>query len=64
MDIAKQGFRVLFAGLGGHGALTFGQFLRDWADRHNVKIENMTDEQRDTFSKDFDRVFIEPYGKD
>jgi len=31
MEQAKRGFRVIFAGLGGHGALTFGQFLAEAA---------------------------------
>ncbi|MFH1625613.1 MAG: 2-oxoacid:acceptor oxidoreductase family protein [Pseudomonadota bacterium] len=31
MDQYEKGFRVIFAGLGGHGALTFGQFLAEAA---------------------------------
>ena len=31
MDNWERGFRVIFSGLGGHGALTFGQFLAEAA---------------------------------
>ena len=31
MERWEEGFRVIFAGLGGHGALTFGQFLAEAA---------------------------------
>ena len=31
MEQGEKGFRVTFAGLGGHGALTFGQFLAEAA---------------------------------
>ena len=31
MEQGEKGFRVIFAGLGGHGALTFGQFLAEAA---------------------------------